>query len=868
MTGVFVLLLYLSISYWIGSIGELNFIGNTLIGVYETFNLNEAQEVKVVHIVILIWHIFWISAISGFFGIPLARILEGCIYNRSKKKYTQLRREIISTNLPDCKWQKVLLILQEKQYHTVLTKFRKYIVDGEKLDIPEYRGVLGSIRHMSRLATLLLTVENVMQKESHFTCEKMVSYYRSRIRLLFFRSDYYRYMMTFMYFIVPLIVAIIISILLTGTVIVPEKNGLHSFFIGAGLIIASLQLSLMAYSQISLLAYLWRKQCKRFDDMIFKLYALSISLAIFIIIFIIGSYQLGYINNSVGSSLKDLLVTSSNLILPFINTQSENNLIKGIPSEIRIILQASTAIIFSIGLKLIFEYILGKYEQSTSGEQEKHFSLPAELISIFGMFFIFIIATGLIYSSLISNPKSPKGEEVSASSISSSAHSHSSGASDSTKTANKPSDNDKIGDFLPYSIFLALVGAVLAISTRELLENYFSGIAMKVDMPFEQGDRLNIPDIGMCEVREVGLRSVKLYSIPNNSIIYFPNKEISKTAISNYTQPTLDYRRTLYLNISSEFNKNKHKHNMVSRIESDFKEIEDCSQSHLGVIETARSLLLISAYMSTGVKKPSARRFFSYNWRIENLSDEIENPNRGMKYSADRDIEEYLKKEKNDIEGYSLISLLEKVATQTHYDDVDDDDLKEIWNRLKLIQKISDQPLEDLIIFDVPSLLDDASIIKRSVRYMDTNYIKRAKIRVAKILHILYKLEDSKYGIVDQDFAGSKYLSASMAWSLSGYVSCLINQYFSLNELLWGLKSQSEGQTGKRTIDSARLKFQDLPRVKADQKITSEGDVYWNMTLSITVGLAEQSDEILYNINKRIDWYWDQTGLSKNIANK
>ena len=270
--------------------------------------------------------------------------------------------------------------------------------------------------------------------------------------------------------------------------------------------------------------------------------------------------------------------------------------------------------------------------------------------------------------------------------------------------------------------------------------------------------------------------------------------------------------------------------------------------------------------MSTGVKKPSARRFFAYNWRLENPTLEIKSPNRGMKHSATRDIEEYSLKEPLDLPKYNLLKLLEEVSKCDKYSEVDDQSLKLIWNRLTIIQKINEQPLEDLNLFEVPSLLDDASIVRRNIKYMDTNYIKRAKIRVAKILYILSKLEQPKYGMIDRDIAGKQRLNPSIAWSLSKYVSCLTNQYFSLNDLLWGLKSQSEGQTGKRTIDSARLKFQDIPRINAELHHSSEGYNYWEMTLSLTVGLAEQSDEVMYNVNKRIDWYWKETGLSKKFS--
>lgn len=843
-------------------------------------------EEKVFKYIELLWHIFWISAISSFLGIPIARIIEGCLGAHSAKQYSSLREKIAPKGaLYHCKWNNTLLILQENRHISTLTSLKKYIIDGERLDIPEYSGLLSSIRHIKRISNLLLSVENIMQKEGEVECEKKVSFYRSQVRLLLFRTDIYRHLITFVYFIFPAFFTLLFTLLF-------EKNGLFredvfTFFLGTSVIVSSIFFAMLSYSALSLFAYFWRKQCKRFDDMVFKIYALIVSLVIFISVFSLGIYFLFPANTAITEDIKILLVTSSNIILPIINMESGNNLIRYLPIEAKLVLQISTAIIVSVLLNLIFEYALGKYEQSTSGEHERHFSVPAELVGIFGKFFIFIIATALIYSAIVAT--SFNNTQITSSNITPitpSANIVDQGAtlsvnpvnpqaagvvvSTDSSSTNKPKDinpGEKLGSFLPYSIFLALVGAVLAISTRELLENYFAGVSMKVDMPFQQGDRIEIDNIGMCEVREVGLRSVKLYSIANNSIVSIPNKEISNDIISNYTLPTLDYRRSLKLNVGMEFSGNSDKPKEVSSdIKHDFRFIKDCDDEAEGVVETAKALLLIATFISTGVKKPSAKRFFWYNWILENPDLAIERPDAGMKYQATRDIEKYTQNAEIKIDREEkLIAALEAVVGIKSYHDVDEEQLDVIWSRLSLIQKISDIPLNEIFLMDIPLLLDDISMLRKNIQYMDTDYILRAKIRVAKILYLLYKIEHPKYDLLEQDYAGGERLDKDKAWSLSNYIRCLISQYFSLNELLWGLKSQSEGQAGKRSIDSARLKFQDIPRVLTNQRQLSEGYVYWEFTLSVTVGLGEQSDEVLYNIYKRIDWYWELTNLSKDL---
>lgn len=276
-TGIVFFTIYCLSSYIISIIDFNSFTSVAFMQVQEVLGVNSTDEKRILQLLSIIWHLFWISAVSGFLGIPIARVFEGCIYIRSEEKYNLLKEKINSYKTPLCKWHKVLLVLQEKHHHNTLTKFRKFILDGEILDIPDYKGVLGSVRHVSKLSSLLLTVENVMQKERKHDCEDVVSYYRSQVRLLHFSTDYYKHLMAFMYFIIPMFIAISISSFFEVNKIFNMPEGTYQFFLGAGLIIASIQLSFIAYAQISLLAYLWRKQCKRFDDMIFKIYALIVS---------------------------------------------------------------------------------------------------------------------------------------------------------------------------------------------------------------------------------------------------------------------------------------------------------------------------------------------------------------------------------------------------------------------------------------------------------------------------------------------------------------------------------------------------------------------------------------------------------------
>ncbi len=95
---------------------------------------------------------------------------------------------------------------------------------------------------------------------------------------------------------------------------------------------------------------------------------------------------------------------------------------------------------------------------------------------------------------------------------------------------------------LPYSIIVSVFSAVLGYASRDAIENFFGGIMLQVDAPFRVGERLDLGEGQICDVRELGMRSTTLYNISENNEISVPNSEMAKKTIKNLSRPDRSFR--------------------------------------------------------------------------------------------------------------------------------------------------------------------------------------------------------------------------------------------------------------------------------------------------------------------------------------
>lgn len=79
----------------------------------------------------------------------------------------------------------------------------------------------------------------------------------------------------------------------------------------------------------------------------------------------------------------------------------------------------------------------------------------------------------------------------------------------------------------------AFLGIVVGLAAQETLANLFAGISLVLDRPFKVGDWLELSTGEVVEVREIGLRSSRLYHPYDSSIIVMPNTVLASTKITN-----------------------------------------------------------------------------------------------------------------------------------------------------------------------------------------------------------------------------------------------------------------------------------------------------------------------------------------------
>ncbi len=85
---------------------------------------------------------------------------------------------------------------------------------------------------------------------------------------------------------------------------------------------------------------------------------------------------------------------------------------------------------------------------------------------------------------------------------------------------------------------MGVLGIILGFAAQDTIGNLFSGIHILLDRSIEVGDYIILEnDENVYKVKDVGLRSTKLYDIFANTIVYIPNNIIANHKIINLSRP-------------------------------------------------------------------------------------------------------------------------------------------------------------------------------------------------------------------------------------------------------------------------------------------------------------------------------------------
>ncbi len=82
-----------------------------------------------------------------------------------------------------------------------------------------------------------------------------------------------------------------------------------------------------------------------------------------------------------------------------------------------------------------------------------------------------------------------------------------------------------------------VISMVIAFAAQETLSNFFAGIFILTDRPFKEGDTIILPDGDWYAVRDIGLRSTRLFRYKDASLISIPNNKLAGDKIINYSNP-------------------------------------------------------------------------------------------------------------------------------------------------------------------------------------------------------------------------------------------------------------------------------------------------------------------------------------------
>ena len=78
---------------------------------------------------------------------------------------------------------------------------------------------------------------------------------------------------------------------------------------------------------------------------------------------------------------------------------------------------------------------------------------------------------------------------------------------------------------------------VVAFAAQDSLSNFFSGIFLLTDRPFQEGDVVILNDGDWVQVRRIGMRTTRLFRFSDASIVTLPNNKLVNDKIANFSNP-------------------------------------------------------------------------------------------------------------------------------------------------------------------------------------------------------------------------------------------------------------------------------------------------------------------------------------------
>lgn len=104
-------------------------------------------------------------------------------------------------------------------------------------------------------------------------------------------------------------------------------------------------------------------------------------------------------------------------------------------------------------------------------------------------------------------------------------------------------------EITPLIASLGIAGLAVALALQETLSNFFAGAHIVLDRPIKVGDYIELDSGDQGYVEEIGWRSTKIRTLPENLII-IPNAQLAQSKIVNYFGPKAEMNFIIPVGVS------------------------------------------------------------------------------------------------------------------------------------------------------------------------------------------------------------------------------------------------------------------------------------------------------------------------------
>ncbi|MEQ8756432.1 MAG: mechanosensitive ion channel family protein [Coleofasciculus sp. G1-WW12-02] len=103
-------------------------------------------------------------------------------------------------------------------------------------------------------------------------------------------------------------------------------------------------------------------------------------------------------------------------------------------------------------------------------------------------------------------------------------------------------------------IWVTLGGAtfIIGFAVKDILANFFSGIVLLIDTPFQFGDIIELENGSIGMLRKIGVRVTQVYMFDDRCEVYIPNSVLQGQSITNLSRPIPHYFYALPVEVPPE----------------------------------------------------------------------------------------------------------------------------------------------------------------------------------------------------------------------------------------------------------------------------------------------------------------------------